>query len=157
MSRRQRHWGLWIVAGLVLVVGLAEGANVVQRKRGTWVFDRVNAAILAIAGTDVTATAAELNFVASVPASLDFYPGTLTTNFVGVAASTCKDSAAITTTGAAGGEPCDVGIGTADSTALAWSCYVSAANAAKIRICNPSASVVATGNVSTAYRVRVWK
>ena len=157
MTPRLRRLGLLIVTVISLVAMTAVAANVVQRKRGTWVFDRVSAAILAIAGTDVTATAAELNFVASVPASLDFYPGTLTTNFVGVAASTCKDSAAITTTGAAGGEPCDVGIGTTDTTALNWSCYVSAANAAKIRICNPAGSVVATGNVSTAYRVRVWK
>ena len=49
--------------GVVLVVGgSAVAANVVKRFQGTVVADRFNGAILAIAGTDITATAAELNY-----------------------------------------------------------------------------------------------
>lgn len=52
--------------GLVLAVGLSVGLpalaqNVAKRFQGTVVADRFNGAKLAIAGTDITSTAAELN------------------------------------------------------------------------------------------------
>jgi hypothetical protein len=86
----------------------------------------------------------------------DSYVATLTTNFVGVAANDCKVSAAITLTGAAAGDICVVGVPTSDTTDLSYTCVVTATDAAKIKICNPTAAVVGSGtNPSTGvYTVR---
>ena len=86
----------------------------------------------------------------------DSYVATLTTNFVGVGANACKNSAAITLTGAAAGDICAVGIPSSETTALQWECFVSGANEAKIKVCNPTGSVVQSGtNPSTGvYTVR---
>jgi len=100
-------------------------------------------------------TQAEVDYLDGVTASLVFYPATLTTNFVGVAASTCKDSAAIAVTGAAASDICSVGAPLTDTGKLSITCYVSAADQVKVRLCNPAGSVTATGG-SAAYKVRVW-
>ncbi len=89
----------------------------------------------------------------------DSYSATLSTAFGGVAASTCKDSAAITVTGASTGDPCVVGIHSDYTGLLSYSCYVSATSAVKIRICNPAASSVDTHAGTTTARshyVRVF-
>lgn len=52
-----------LVAAAMLVAGVALAANVTKRYRGTHSFDRVNGQIVSIAGTDITSTAAELNYV----------------------------------------------------------------------------------------------
>lgn len=104
----------------------------------------------------LTATATELNYVAGVPGSLDYFAATLTTNFQGIAASDCKDSGAITVTGAAAGDPCSLGVNaTAGALDITFTCYVSAADAVKIHVCNETASDI-TGMASGAYKVRVW-
>jgi len=86
----------------------------------------------------------------------DSYVATLTTNFVGLAANTCKLSAAITLTGAATGDVCVRGIPSSETTALTFECLITGANEAKIKLCNPTAGDVASGtNPSTGvYTVR---
>lgn len=85
------------------------------------------------------------------------YVATLTTNFQGIAASDCKDSAAITVTGAAANEACLVAPNaTAGALDITFTCYVSAANAVKIHLCNETTSAI-TGMASGAYKVRVIK
>lgn len=79
-----------------------------------------------------------------------------TINFT-AAALGCADSSAITVTGAAVGDPCSVGVpATVGSTADAgvqstFSCYVSAADAVKVRFCTFSYEDPA----SSTYYVRV--
>lgn len=51
------------IATLALFLGgVASGAQVAKRYRGTHVFDRMNATVLAIADTNVSSSAAELNY-----------------------------------------------------------------------------------------------
>ena len=135
---------LVLLAGLVLVVGTnAIAANVIKRMQGTYVFDGVVARSALTIGGSGTAIA-------------DSYAATLTTAFNGVAANDCKDSAAITVTGAATGDTCTVGADATNAAKdLTFTCYVSAANAAKIHICNPTGSTV-TGVASGTYNVRVF-
>lgn len=80
--------------------------------------------------------------------SATFNPGTITAN-------SCVDSSAITVTGAITGNACAVGESTnAAVTGVIQTCYVSAANAAKVRACcSAGASTCATG--SQTYNVRV--
>lgn len=88
----------------------------------------------------------------------DSYAASLTTNFVGVGANACKLSAAITVTGAAAGDVCSVGVPTSETTSLQYTCQVTGTNEAKIKICNPTGAVVASGtNPSTGtYYVRTF-
>lgn len=81
-------------------------------------------------------------------------PFTLTTDFVGVAANACKDSAAITATGADTGSACEVARPSTATGSFTMECYVSAADAVKIKLCNPTGSIVNTGG-SAAHNVTV--
>ena len=57
--------------------------------------------------------------------------------------STCDESSAITVTGAAVGDPCMVGVPVAAGALnVSWTCYVSAADAVKIKVCNPTAGAI---------------
>ena len=83
------------------------------------------------------------------------YQATLTTNFQGVTASLCKDSGAVTVTGASAGDKCSVTPNaTAGALNLGFTCYVSASNAVKIHVCNPTVSAI-TGMASGAYYIDV--
>ena len=104
---------------------------------------------------DVTATAAEVNFIAGVPASLDFFTGSLTTNLQGVLANRCDLSAAITVTGAAVGDTCEIGDPNDGTQEIVYRCFVSATSAVKIQQCNVTATNIQTGTSGT-YKVRVW-
>lgn len=85
----------------------------------------------------------------------DSYAATLTTNFTGIAANTCKVSAAITVTGAAASDPCFVGAdATNDALNVLFTCHVSASNAVKIKICNQTGSDI-TNLASATFNVRV--
>jgi hypothetical protein len=67
----------------------------------------------------------------------------------------CSDSAAITVTGVVAGDACVVGVpSTGAGTAISATCYVSAANAVKIRWCDSSAS--ANTGTSGTYTVRTF-
>ena len=85
--------------------------------------------------------------VLSATATIDFASATIT----------CRDSAAIVTTGAQIGDPCFVGMPetlTAGGTGLheTFSCYVSAADAVKVRAC---AAGTADDPASVVFKVRV--
>lgn len=64
ITRRFKKWacGLALLGIALLFAFPAFSQNVVKRYKGTVVADRFNGAILAIAGTDITSTAAELNY-----------------------------------------------------------------------------------------------
>ena len=86
---------------------------------------------------------------------VEYYTATLTTAFNGVAANDCKDSAAVTVTGAATGDACSVTPNaTSGALDLTFGCYVSAANAAKVHVCNVTGSTI--GSISSgAYYIKV--
>lgn len=82
--------------------------------------------------------------------------GSATIDFA-AASILCEDSAAITVLGARAGDPCFVGIPTTLATTLlgrdhSYTCYVSAANAVKVRAC-PAGTSDNPGSV--IYNVRV--
>lgn len=57
--------------------------------------------------------------------------------------ATCDESSAITVTGAAVGDPCMVGVPVAAGALnVSWTCYVSAADAVKVKVCNPTAGAI---------------
>jgi hypothetical protein len=66
--------------------------------------------------------------------------------------TTCVDSSAITVTGARAGDPCFVGPPTTATANLSFTCYVSAADAVKVRAC---AAGTAADAASATYYVRV--
>lgn len=104
-----------------------------------WVKNRFYVGPAATVGTDSNHVDAML---APVATSIDF---------AGVT-DQCEDSSAITVTGAAVGDPCSVGKPATMPCAHCWlDCYVSAANAVKVRLCAHGAS----GNPAAAnYQVR---
>lgn len=125
-----------LLLGVLGAVALTATAQVMEVHQGTHVFDIVK---LGRTGTSIS----------------DSYAATLTTNFQGVTANDCKDSAAITVTGAAANDTCEVGPNaTAAALDLIFTCYVSAANAVKIHVCNQTGSDI-VGMASGAYAVRV--
>lgn len=75
-------------------------------------------------------------------ATIDFVSGTIV----------CTDSAAITVTGAVAGDPCFVGAPTTAAANSTFTCYVSAADAVKVRHC-PAGSAI--DPASATYFVRV--
>lgn len=142
MNAKIRSIMVGILAGLVLAVALpAIAENVVKRWRGTVVADVFHGTAGLKAGASGTTIA-------------DSYAATLTTNFQGIAASTCKDSAAITATGAALLDGCVVGPNaTAAAKNVTFTCYVSAADAVKIKVCNQTTTAI-TDFASGSYTVR---
>lgn len=125
-----------LLLGVLGAFALTATAAVIEVHQGTHVFDIVQ---LGRTGTPIS----------------DSYAATLTTNFSGIAANDCKDSDAITVTGAAANDTCQVGPNaTAGALDIVFSCYVSAANAVKIHLCNQTGSDI-TGMASGAYTVRV--
>lgn len=81
------------------------------------------------------------------------YESSATIDFAS-ATTTCADSTAITVTGAAVGDPCAVGYdgATVNAANSSFSCYVSAADAVKVRHC---AAGTASDPTSATFRVRV--
>jgi hypothetical protein len=67
----------------------------------------------------------------------------------------CSDSAAITLIGAKTGDPCLVGLPATHPTngSGSFSCVVSAADAIKLRFCNPSAGALDPSSATFFYRV----
>ena len=97
----------------------------------------------------------ELNYLDGVPASLDFFTATLTTSFNAIAASICKDSDAIPTTGASIYDPCDLGPDPDEAAKnIKFDCFVSGADETKIHICNNTSTSIDIA--SGTYKVRVW-
>jgi hypothetical protein len=77
--------------------------------------------------------------------------GSITVDFAS-ATNTCVDSSAITVTGAVAGDPCFVGAPTTIVANTHFSCYVSAADAVRVRYC-PAGT--AADPLSATYSVRV--
>lgn len=78
--------------------------------------------------------------------------GSATIDFASVT-TTCADSSAITVTGAVAGDACFVGPPAAAQANLSFTCYVSAADAVKVRAC---AAGTAADAASATYYVRVF-
>ncbi len=76
-----------------------------------------------------------------------------TIDIASVAAQTCLDTA-ITVTGAALAAECSVGLPAAPIANLSFTCFVSAANTAQIRSCNPTGSAI--DPASADYSVRTF-
>ena len=120
------------------------------------VFSAVAVAYAATNYDDALVFKGGVTFGTSGTEMTDSYAATLTTNFVGIAANDCKDSAAITVTGAAANDVCAVGPNaTAGALDIVFTCYVSASNAVKIHLCNQTGSDITT-MASGAYAVRVF-
>lgn len=120
-------------------------------------------ALAAVAAIDVVRLPAlfkstvEINgattFGATGTAMSDSYAGTYTIDFAGVT-DACEDSSGQTLTGAAVNDVCVVGPPATMPHANAWlTCYVSAADTVKVRLCGHGA----TGNpASASFAVRVF-
>ena len=78
-----------------------------------------------------------------------------TVDVASTATLTCSDSAAITLVGAKTGDPCLVGLPATHPTngSGSFSCVVSAADAIKLRFCNPSAGALDPTSATFFYRV----
>lgn len=82
----------------------------------------------------------------SLAASTTYDPASIT--------ATCTESSAITVTGAAVGDPCTVGVPAANGALnVSHTCYVSAASAVTIKVCNPTAGAI--DGASGTFYVRV--
>lgn len=84
----------------------------------------------------------------------DSYAASSTQNIGSISANTCTDSSAITVTGAAVNDACAVGTAAAIEAGLSVTCFVSAADAVKVRLCNVTVGAVDPAN--QAYAVRVF-
>lgn len=118
---------LGIVAALVAFVGVAYAAAYDRTERGKVQFKD---------GIGIGSTLAAGDRITKALATTSVYdPASVT--------ATCTESAAITVTGAAVGDVCLVGPPVAAGTMnVSLTCYVSAANAAKIKVCNPTAGAI---------------
>lgn len=68
--------------------------------------------------------------------------------------ATCTESSAITVTGAKTGDPCMVGVAaTPGALNVSWTCYVSAADAVKVKVCNPTAGAIDPASQTVYVRV----
>jgi len=83
----------------------------------------------------------------------DSYAASSTQDVAEIAAATCTDSTAITVTGAAENDGCVLGLPSTIEAGLSGSCFVSASNAVKFRLCNVTASPV--NPASQTFTVRV--
>lgn len=131
----KRHLSLFaVVLVLATVAAAAEISDILQLRivSKLWV------------GARSTMTSANaITRVLSASSSIDFDGVT----------DSCEDSSAITVTGALAGDPCVLGSPATMPSATSWTmCYVSAADAVKVRHCSHGAS----GNPAAAtYYVRV--
>lgn len=112
----------------LLVAGIAYAAPSIDRvRRDFWGGISIGAAGVGVTSSNVIKE--------SLGASTTYDAASIT--------STCDESSAITVTGAAAGDPCMVGVpAAAGALNVSWTCYVSATNAVKIKVCNPTAGAI---------------
>jgi len=101
---------------------------------------------LSVLGTDAQVNASKISRALGASATINFAPQ----------GATCTDSSAVTVLGARAGDPCVVGVPLAvtnvDGGSLStFSCFVSAADAVKVRLCSQASEDVA----SATFYVRV--
>ncbi len=109
---------LAVVAALLATVAVAAVGNV-------WLQPGLLKGGLFIGGPASATTSNMITRTLGASAVIDFAPSTIV----------CTDSSAITVTGALAGDPCFVGPPTAIADNSSFTCYVSAADAVKVRHC----------------------
>lgn len=137
-STRAAFVGLFVLA----FGGVAYAATTVPVKAPTW----FSGGVFVNSAKNATSTATANKVTKMLGASSTYDPASIT--------ATCTESSAITVTGAAVGDPCSVGVPAANGALnVSHTCYVSAADAVKVKVCNPTAGAI--DGASGTFYVRV--